>query len=384
LITVLTDTLIIAVNTRLLLKNKLEGIGRFTYETLKIITQSHPEHLFIFIFDRPFDKDFVFSSNIIPVVVGPQARHPFLFYFWFEYSLNRVFRKYKPDVFFSPDGYLSLSCDVQSVAVMHDLNFEHYPDGLPWLVKKYYRYFFPKFAHKAARIATVSEFSKKDISETYKISPAIIDVVYNGVSTAFKPIDESAKEFIRRQYAGSMPFFLFLGSIHPRKNITNLLQAFGLFKLKTNSVMKLIIAGEKYYWTSDMEKVLQEMPGKTDVLFTGRLEDAELSKLLASAMALTYVSVFEGFGIPLVEAMQTGVPVLASDVSSIPEIADDAALYCNPDSVQSIANGMEIIASDEDLRKDLILKGFQRVKSFNWNKTAEKLWETIVAAHSQQ
>src|SRR5512139_2040469 len=99
----------IAVNTRLLIKDKLEGIGWFTYETLKRITRKHPEHEFIFLFDRPFDKEFIFAQNIIPVIITPEARHPILWYLWFEYSVPRALKKYKADIFLSPDGYLSLS-----------------------------------------------------------------------------------------------------------------------------------------------------------------------------------------------------------------------------------------------------------------------------------
>jgi glycosyltransferase involved in cell wall biosynthesis len=372
---------VIAVNARLLLKNKLEGIGRFSYETLKIITQSNPDHQFIFIFDRPYDPEFIFSENIIPVVVKPQARHPFLFYWWFEKSLHQIFNKYNPDIFFSPDGYLSLSAKVKSVAVIHDLNFEHYPRSLPFLVRHYYQYFFPKFAQKAARIATVSEFSKKDIVKKYQIAPDLVDVVYNGVSASFLPIEPNHQNTIREEFTSGKPFFLYVGSIHPRKNISNLLKAFDLFKTQTQSDNKLVFAGEKYYWTSEMQSTFDSLLYQKDVIFTGRLNDQKLSGLLASANALTYLSIFEGFGIPMIEAMQSGVPVIASDATALPEIAGGAALLCDPFDVGSIADAMQKIEEDKLLRKRLIESGFVRVKHFSWEKTAEKLWNTIVTAH---
>ena len=117
----------IAVNTRLLLKDKLEGIGWFSYETLKRITTQHPEHQFYFIFDRPFTDEFIFSYNIEPVVIGPPARHPVLWYYWFEFRLPGLLKKINPDIFLSPDGYLSLKSHFKSIAVIHDLNFIHYP-----------------------------------------------------------------------------------------------------------------------------------------------------------------------------------------------------------------------------------------------------------------
>ena len=191
----------ILVNTRLLLKDKLEGIGWFSYETLKRITQQHPEHEFIFAFDRPFDQEFIFSDNITPIILKPQARHPVLFYLWFEHAITKALKTSNADIFLSPDGFLSLSAKTKSIGVIHDINFEHYPKDLPWIITKYYQHYFPKFAQKADRIATVSEFSKLDICEKYNINPEKIDVVFNGASEIFKPIDEKEKQEIKKKYS---------------------------------------------------------------------------------------------------------------------------------------------------------------------------------------
>lgn len=161
----------IAVNTRLLLRGKLEGMGWFSFETLKRLTQNHPEHQFIFIFDRPYAQEFIFSDNITPVVAGPPARHPFLFYIWFDFQIPRLLKKYQADLFLSPDGYLSLRTDIPQLAVIHDISFIHRPDDLPWLKRRYYNWFFPRFARKAKRIATVSNYSKEDIVRSFQIEP---------------------------------------------------------------------------------------------------------------------------------------------------------------------------------------------------------------------
>src|SRR5512138_3271378 len=166
----------IAVNTRLLIKNKLEGIGWFTYESLKRITTRHPEHEFIFIFDRPFDDEFIFSGNITPVVQFPPTRHPLLFYLWFDWMLPPLLKRLKPDLFLSPDGFLSMRTPVKSMTVFHDLNFEHHPGDMPYWYYKYYHHHFPLFAKKAVRIATVSEFSKQDIIGQYGVPADRIDV----------------------------------------------------------------------------------------------------------------------------------------------------------------------------------------------------------------
>ena len=244
----------IAVNTRLLLKNKLEGIGWFSYETLKRITTQHKEHQFYFIFDRKFDESFIFSDNITPVVIPPQARHPLLYYLWFEKSIPRLLNKLQPDLFFSPDGYLSLSTPVKSMNVFHDLNFEHYPDDLPYPERTFYRHYFPQYARKAHRIATVSEFSKLDIIRQYKVDPDKIDVVYNGVNERYGPIPDSEKVLVRLKYTEGHPYFVFIGALHPRKNLTNLFKAFDLFRKDTGIGMKLMIIGQKKWWTKPIKE----------------------------------------------------------------------------------------------------------------------------------
>jgi len=367
----------IAVNTRLLLKNRLEGIGWFTYESLKRITQQHPEYEFIFIFDRPYDNSFIFSDNIKPVVIQPQARHPVLFYLWFEQSIPRLFKKINPDLFISPDGYLSLKSKVKSLVVMHDLNFEHYPKDIPLMARKHYRYFFPKYAKKADRIATVSEYSKQDIIDQYDISANKIDVVYNGADEGFKPASLERKKKIQKKYAEDCSYFLFVGALHPRKNLINLFKAFDLFKKSKSTNIKLLVVGEKMWWTPEIKKAYETMENKSDVLFSGRLNFDELQKVVASALALTYVSYFEGFGIPIVESFYSGTPVITSNVTSMPEVAGDAALLIDPFSVQSITEALVKISSDENLRKSLIEKGFERKKEFTWQKTADRLWTSI-------
>jgi glycosyltransferase involved in cell wall biosynthesis len=369
--------LTIAVNTRLLLKNKLEGIGWFTYETLKRIVINHPEHQFIFLFDRPYSEEFIFSSNVTPLQIGLPARHPFLFYLWFEWAIPKALKKLNADLFLSTDGYLSLSVNLPQLPVMHDLNFEHYPNDLPFLMSNYYRYYFPKFAQKAKRIATVSEASKADIANLYKIDENKIDVIYNGASEWFYPISEGEKDVIKKQYSKGKSYFLYVGSLHPRKNLSNLLKAYDLFRKQTESDTQLLIVGEKYYWTSEMEKTYNSMHYKDDVHFTGRLFEEKLGKVMAAAQALVYVSYFEGFGIPMIEAMNAEVPVLASNVSCMPEIAGEAAYYVNPFDVQNIADGLKEMDRNEHLKKQLIQKGKEQKQKFSWDKTAEKLWKSI-------
>ncbi|MFC2087422.1 glycosyltransferase family 4 protein [Bacteroidota bacterium] len=367
----------IAINTRLLISNKLDGIGWFIYETLKRITPNHPEIEFYFFFDRPYSEEFIFSDNIWPVVIHPQARHPVLFYWWFEKQVPKYLEKFNIDFFLSPDGYLSLSTNVPSMAVIHDINFFHRPKDLPLLVRKYYQYYFPRFAKKAKKIATVSQYSKIDISKNYNVEQEKIDVVYNGANEIFTPIDELEKITVKEKYTNGEDYFIFVGSLHPRKNLKRLLGAFELFKKETNSRMKLVIVGEKMFKTNEMKSYYNKMHYKNDVIWTGRLSPENLKRMLGSALALTFVPVFEGFGIPILEAMYCDTPVISANVTSMPEVTSDAALLVDPYSIEEIKNAMLKIVKDEKLRQELINKARIQRKKYTWDKTALSLWNSI-------
>ena len=367
----------IAVNTRLLLKDKLEGIGWFTFQTLKRITTNHPEHQFYFIFDRPFYSDFIFSDNVTPIVIGPPTRHPLLWYIYFEYSIPKVLKRIKADLFLSTDGWLSLKTDVKSVNVIHDLNFEHNPEFIKQPARFYYSRFFKLFAKKASILATVSEYTRRDINTLYDIPCSSIDVVYNGCNDLFSPLNQQEQINIRKCYSDGCPYFLFVGLIHKRKNLDNIFKAFDMFKIHDSENTKLIVVGSKKWWKGDIENAYNAMRYKADVIFLGRTPSGELSKIMASSLALVYTSLFEGFGIPILEAFHAETAVITSNITSMPEVAGDAALLVNPYSVQQIANAMAKISNNIDLRTALISKGQIQRQKFSWDKTADSLWKTI-------
>lgn len=370
-------TMTIAVNARFLIKNKLEGIGWFTYETFYRLARAHPEHQFLFLFDRKPDVEFIFASNVKPVILFPPARHPFLWYIWFEWSVCRFLKKHKPDLFISPDGYLPLRSSTPSIAVIHDINFFHYAEGLPLITRRYFNHFFPKFAQKATRLVTVSEYSKNDIVNNFNVPADKVDVVYNGANTKFKPLAEDAKTRVRDTYSHGKQYFVFVGALNPRKNVGRLLRSFDLFKKESGLDYSLVVVGEKMFLTHDITVAYNSMVFKNDVIFTGRLEIEELCKVVGAATAMTFVPYFEGFGIPMLEAMYCDVPLIASDRTSMPEIAGDAAYYIDPFSVESIAHAMKLVATDHKLRNALVLAAQKRRQLFSWDSTAGKLFDTI-------
>lgn len=367
----------IAINTRFLLPHKMEGFGWFTYEVVKRMVQSHPEHDFYFFFDRAFDQKFIFSDNVTPIVLHPQARHPILFKIWFDWSVTKALKKHKIDLFFSPDGYLSLKTDVKQIGVIHDLNFEHYPEDLPKSPRQYLKKYFPKFAQKADKIITVSEFSKQDIVNQYGIKPDKIVVAHNGGNENFKPLDEDQKTKIKNKYSLGKDYFVYVGALHARKNITRLFKAFDVFKKTSKSDFKLIIVGENLWQTNPSNESFNNLEFKEDVIFTGHLPIDELILIVGAATALTLVSYFEGFGIPLVEAMRCGTPIITSNTTALAEVAGDCGLLVDPFSVNEISQAMIDLVKDKTLQKRLSEKGLERSKLFSWDKSARIIWNEI-------
>jgi glycosyltransferase involved in cell wall biosynthesis len=366
----------IAVNTRLLIPNKLEGIGRFSLETLKRLVLMHPEVDFVFYFDRPVPEEFIFAENVVGKHLFPPARRTFLFDWWFNRSVAKQLKKDQADVFLSPDGFASMRSDVKQLLVIHDLNFEHFPELLPEKIASYYQDRFPKFARKATRIATVSNFSKSDIHRCYDIDIDRIDVVYNGVDKIFSPRSSEEIEQIRAEYAMGEAYFIYVGSINPRKNIVRLLQAFEAYKVQGGRA-KMILVGAPMWKGGEEAQTLNQMSFAKDVIQLGRMSHEKMSRCLSGALAMTFVPLFEGFGIPAIESFASGVPLICANNTSLPEVVGEAALLVDAENVAQITAAMIRIEMEVDLRSELIEKGLQRALRFSWDESAKSLWEAI-------
>ena len=369
--------MIIAVNTRFLL-NELEGYGYFIHELFKILVQKHPEHQFYFLFDRAYNESFVYSPEVYPIVVSPRARHPLLWKYWYNIKIPVTLRKIKADVFVSPDGFCSLTTNISQCLIIHDLGFLHHPKTYKSEHVRFLKKNTPRFLKKATTVATVSEFSKNDITKQYGVDPLKIDVIYNGIKEIFQPVSFSIKESIKEKYTGGKEYFIYAGAIHPRKNLVNLLKAFSIFKKRMQSNMKLVVVGRLAWKNNEFLKLVNSYKYRTDIVITGYLPEEELASLMASAYALVYPSLFEGFGVPVAEAMKCRVPVLTSEESSMQEVAGEAGLYFNPNNHADIADKMMLIYKDENLRQQLIEKGQAIANRYNWELTADLLWNVIL------
>jgi glycosyltransferase involved in cell wall biosynthesis len=368
--------MVIAVNTRFLLNEMLEGVGYFEKEVFTRIAKDHPEHSFYFLFDRPAEITDL-PSNVKLIVAGPKARHPILWRIWFDLTLPRLLKKIKADVFVSPDGYLSLRTRIPQCLVVHDLGFLHQPEAYKrshlWYLKRY----LPKYLAKAKRIATVSDFTRKDILKQYRIDESKIDIVYSAAKESFHPLSWEEKARVKEKFTGGKEFFIYAGAIQPRKNLLNLLKAFSIFKKRQQSDWKLVLAGRVAWKNEAFINLLRSYKYRDDVILTGYVPETELVNLVGAAYAMVYPSYFEGFGVPVLEAIRSGIPPLTSAGSSMEEIAGDAALYFDPNDHADIAEKMMRIYKDEPLRNQLIENGKKIVDKYTWDKTAELLWKSI-------
>lgn len=319
----------------------------------------------------------VMGSNVTPYVIPPPARHPVLWHSWFHLMLPLKMRQIKPDLFFSPEFYLTGAKNIPQIPVFHDIAYEHYPKDIARFASWHCRTFSPKYAEKAAHILTVSEFSKNDIIRQYGTAADKISVVYNGASSGFKPMEEAEKERIRAIYAAGNPYFHFVGTIQPRKNLENLLRAFDQFKTQTPSAVKLLLVGRKGWQYAGAMETYETMQHKEDVIFTGFVPDEELNGIYAASLALCYVPYFEGFGIPILEAMQSETAVICSDAASMPEVAGEAAIKVDPYSPEKIAQAMMELWKYPASRAALIEAGKQQREKFSWKRTYSLVWEEI-------
>lgn len=371
----------IAVNTRFLLDDYLEGYGYFVLETLRRLSEKYPEHEFIFIFDRPVNKKIILRENVRSIVVGPPARHPLLWKLWYDIKIPAVLKKHKADVFVSCDGFCSLATKVPQCMVVHDLSFLHFPSFNKKSHVLFYKRYIPKYLKKAATIATVSAFSKKDILMHYTtIDDSKIDIVYSAAKEIFNPVSEAKKEAMKKKFTGGKEYFVYAGAIHPRKNLMNLLKAFSIFKKKQQSNMKLLLAGRLAWKYDSFIESLKTYKYRDDIVMTGYLDENEMVKIVGSAYALVYPSLWEGFGVPVLEAMRCHVPVITSADSPMQEIAKDAALYVNPSDYNDIAEKMMLLYKDESLRKKMIQNGKEISRQYSWDKTADLLWKCMMKA----
>lgn len=368
--------MIIAVDARSM--KELGANGCFIHELFKTLVKNHPEHQFYFLFDGPFDETYSFSSNVHPIIVLPKASRPVLLKYWYDIKIPSALKKTKADIFVSPNSYGSLTSKCPQCLVVQQSGFAHHSDSYKISHLRFLKKNTPKFLKRAKRIVAVSEFVKRSIEELYKIDASRIDVVYNGARDNFHPLSFDESLFIKERYTEGKEYFLCPATIQTADNLVNLLKAFSIFKKRLQSSMKLIIAGSPSSKNAELLQLIHTYKYRDDVVLTGDVPTQDLPLLAGAAYALVYPTFLECFCVSSQEAMKCEVPVLASQNTSIREIAGEAGLYFNASDHEDIAGKLMLIYKDENLRKDLIEKGKLAGPKYDWQRSAEVFWESIL------
>jgi glycosyltransferase involved in cell wall biosynthesis len=305
---------------------------------------------------------------------------------WFDtlterFDLPRMEWLVRFDVLFAPNFVSPPTRRRALVVTVHDLAFRRFPETAPhgtrwWLAR------IDRTLARAARIIVVSDSTRRDLLEFYPVAPERVSVIHHGVDReVFAPAPAEAVGEVRARFRVDGPYLLALGGIEPRKNLPNLVEAFAA--LPSDVRPALVVAGGEVAWNPEgrrlLEGALSKVPGdvRRRVVLAGYVSEPEKVALLSGAEALVCPSLYEGFGLPLLEAMACGTPVLTSDVSALPEVAGDAALLVDPREVDSIRQGLERLLRDEELRRTLARAGAERAATFTWERTARSTADVL-------
>lgn len=285
--------------------------------------------------------------------------------FWYQTKLNQQLKRQQADLFFSPVAEGIFFPRIPQIVTVHDLIPLQYPELSPkW--KYYYLYALPFLLKQSQGIICVSEYTKQDLVKNYRLNPDSIDVVYNGYAEdLFYPQPDRA---ILQKY-NLNKYLLYVGDMRFYKNLSRCLEAFDSLPFKD---YQFVITGKKdNFFYPEIERQTAKLAAKERIIFLDYVPTAVLPSLYSMAQALVFASLYEGFGLPVLEAMACGCPVITSKVTSIPEIAGDSVLYVAPENVESIAQGMYQILTNTELKTNLIHQGLARAKLFTWDKTAK-------------
>lgn len=266
----------------------------------------------------------------------------------------------------------------KSVLTIHDILFESHPEFFPGLHRNLLGFFVPISAKRANRIISVSEFTKREIIKYYRVPEEKITVIHEGASDKFALIRDKDLIFsVLKRYGIKKKYILFVGRIEPRKNIIGLLKAFDYIKNKGMKDICLVIVGnqDRIFKERELFNRIKDMELSSDIVFTGGVSEDDFPVLYNGAEVLVYPAFAEGFGLPVLEAMACGTPVITSNTTSLPEVTGDAAILINPNSFEEIGESLEKLLNNQLLRKELSEKGLKRAKKFSWTEAAKKTIE---------
>ncbi|NQT49929.1 glycosyltransferase family 4 protein [Candidatus Kuenenbacteria bacterium] len=351
-------------------KPKKTGVEWYSYHLIEELKKIDKENHYFLYTDKPLQGNL---ANC-PDNFEERVLKWWLPRFWTlgRLSWEMKFGKRIPDVLFVPAHTIPLLNPKKVVVTVHDIGFEHFPKLYHWADKLYHRFTIRFIKKHADQIITVSNYSKEDICQFYKIAEDKVKVILNGFNNKqYKPIENLEKKI-------DQPYMLFIGRLEEKKNTARLVEAFGKFKQKNpDDKHKLVLIGKKGFGFEKVEENINKYNLQNQVVFPGWVEDKELPIWLNGADLFIFPSLFEGFGIPVLEAMATGCPVICSKTTSLPEVAGEAALMFNPENVDEIVSRIEQVLLNPEVQESLKIKGFSHVKNFSWEKCAIETLEII-------
>ena len=356
------------------------GIGRYTRRLLGALAALDDRNEYRLYQPAKYDytKPPGWDKAEIINVSGPVNRA-----IWENWNLPNALKKHKPDVFFCPDYTLPLMMNYPGVITVHDLTFMRHPVGLSRRAKMLYGKLFPPSAKKAKLILADSEHTRKDIIDLGLKDEKHVRTVHLGVDESFfNDINDEALRDTLSRYGLSPGYILFVGAIEERKNLRRLMEAYKLLKEKGNDIPQLILAGPKL---DKADEILASATGVSGIRHLGYVDDSHLHALYQGATGFIYPSLYEGFGLPPLEAMAAGAPVAVSRLTSLPEVVGDCGIYIDePGSVESIADAITKLIGLGDKRDEMIRVARERARGFTWRKCAELTLQALTDANGMK
>jgi glycosyltransferase involved in cell wall biosynthesis len=300
---------------------------------------------------------------------------------WTHARLSLEMLHAPPNVLFVPAHALPLALPRRSVVTIHDLGFVHYPHAHTAGQRLYHRVFTPLSVHRATHIIAISQATKRDLQQIYRVPTHKITVVHHGVDDRFQPLELATIPPVLQRYGIRQPYLLFVSTVQPRKNVARLIEAFARARrMLDRPNLTLVLAGKRGWLTDAIERRAVELGIGNAIRFVGYVPDYDLPALLNGALAYVAPSLYEGFGMTVLEAQRCGTPVLASNVSSLPEVVGEAGLLVDPHDVAGIANDIVRLVEDAQLRTSLRERGLRHAASWTWERTAQQTVAVLEAA----
>jgi glycosyltransferase involved in cell wall biosynthesis len=380
----------VAINATALRANR-SGVGWFISEVLRHLPDSAEGQTYSIFFNKAFVDREPFANPSVQMYSSAIATDRlYSRLLWENAQLPSLIRQLRPDVFHGNAFALPLAnLGIPTVVTVYDLIHRVLPDSQTWIFRQYLDYIVPHSCLRATRVIAISEATRRDLIEVYGIPPEKIDLTYGGVAPRFfaEP-DEETLRSVRQKYALPDAFALTIGDLDPRKNLLTAIRACGALERDSLS-LPLVLAGKEISdsHSQELEAEVERLGLKDKVIFTGRLEDDELPVFYRAATLFLFPSHYEGFGLPAVEAMASGTPVVASTGGSLPEVVGDAGVVVPPDDVEGFATAIHRIYSDPSFHDELVAKGHSRAAEFTWENTARQtaqVYERAVAEFREQ